>query len=76
MSVDSGNDSVSDEFIIVLEGGRPWGFTLQGGADFRSPLKVGRVSIPQIITLVSHVFVLMVVSFSAHACCLCLFTQS
>ena len=41
---DSGNGSVSDEFTVLLEGGRPWGFTLRGGADFRSPLKIGKVS--------------------------------
>lgn len=43
MSVDTGNGSVNDEFTVVLEGGRPWGFTLSGGADFRSPLKIGKV---------------------------------
>ena len=41
---DSGNGSVSDEFTVLLEGGRPWGFTLRGGADFRSPLKIGKVT--------------------------------
>lgn len=40
---DSGNSSASEEFTVLLEGGRPWGFTLQGGADFRSPLKIGKV---------------------------------
>lgn len=40
---DSGNGSTSDEFTVLLEGGRPWGFTLHGGADFRSPLKIGKV---------------------------------
>ena len=30
--------------ILGSNGGNPWGFTLQGGVDFRSPLRVGRVS--------------------------------
>lgn len=30
--------------MVRLEGGKPWGFTLQGGADFRSPLKIGKVT--------------------------------
>ena len=42
---DSGNGSTSDEFTVLLEGGRPWGFTLHGGAEFRSPLKIGKVPI-------------------------------
>lgn len=32
------------QFLVAMEGGSPWGFTLQGGVDFRSPLRVGRVS--------------------------------
>ncbi|XP_019848782.1 PREDICTED: LIM domain-binding protein 3-like [Amphimedon queenslandica] len=37
--------NVSPEtFVIALEGGGPWGFTLQGGAEFRSPLKIGKVT--------------------------------
>lgn len=44
MSVDSSsNGIINDEFTVALEGGRPWGFTLSGGADFRSPLKIGKV---------------------------------
>ena len=31
-------------FSVLMEGGRPWGFTLQGGLEFHSPLRVGRVS--------------------------------
>ena len=34
------------EFEIKLEGGGPWGFRLQGGKDFGTPLtiaKVGRI---------------------------------
>ena len=41
------------QFLVVMEGGSPWGFTLQGGVDFRSPLRVGRVSFlsqPQILS--------------------------
>ena len=37
------------QFLVVMEGGSPWGFTLQGGVDFRSPLQEGRVSF-----LISH----------------------
>ena len=37
--------NMSDHFVVTLEGGKPWGFTLQGGADFRSPLKIGKVSL-------------------------------
>ena len=32
------------QFLVAMEGGSPWGFTLRGGVDFRSPLRVGRVS--------------------------------
>lgn len=35
---------MEEHFTVNLEGGRPWGFTLQGGTDFRSPLRVGRVT--------------------------------
>ena len=31
------------QFTVTLEGGRPWGFSLQGGLEFRSPLRVGKV---------------------------------
>ncbi|CAI8048263.1 PDZ and LIM domain protein 7 [Geodia barretti] len=31
-------------FSVVVEGGRPWGFTLQGGLEFRAPLRVGKVT--------------------------------
>lgn len=40
-SMDHGSD---DGFMVLMEGGGPWGFSLQGGADFRSPLKISRVS--------------------------------
>lgn len=29
---------------VVLEGGVPWGFRMQGGADVNTPLRVSRVS--------------------------------
>lgn len=51
MSVDcepltNGNslDPDGDGFTVQMEGGGPWGFSLQGGADFRSPLRISRVS--------------------------------
>ena len=28
---------------VVLRGGRPWGFTLQGGAEVDSPLTIAKV---------------------------------
>ena len=31
-------------YSVVVEGGRPWGFSLQGGLEFRAPLRVGKVS--------------------------------
>ena len=46
---------MEDQFTVTLEGGRPWGFTIQGGAvpssleggqggaDLSSPLRVGKV---------------------------------
>ena len=30
---------------VVLTGGSPWGFTLQGGSDFRSKLTVSKVNV-------------------------------
>ena len=35
----------TSSFTVVIEGGRPWGFTLQGGLEFRAPLRVGKVRI-------------------------------
>jgi len=32
------------EFEVYLQGGSPWGFRLQGGKEFRLPLKISRVS--------------------------------
>ena len=32
------------ERSVELSGGSPWGFSIQGGADFRAPLKVTKVS--------------------------------
>jgi len=33
-------------FDVVLSGGSPWGFTLQGGIEFRTKLTVQKVSNP------------------------------
>ncbi|XP_048590225.1 sorbin and SH3 domain-containing protein 1 homolog isoform X2 [Nematostella vectensis] len=33
----------SEVFQVVLSGGAPWGFRLQGGKDFRAPLKIAKV---------------------------------
>ena len=35
--------AVGEQFVVELSGGSPWGFSLQGGLDHRSPLRVGRV---------------------------------
>ena len=29
---------------VVLNGGAPWGFRLQGGNEFRAPLRIAKVS--------------------------------
>ena len=34
------------QFEVILDGGGPWGFRLQGGKDFGIPLNVSRVSGP------------------------------
>ena len=33
-----------EAYVVVIEGGSPWGFGIQGGQDFRSPLRVKMVS--------------------------------
>ena len=33
-----------ESYSVVIEGGSPWGFGIQGGLDFRSPLRVKMVS--------------------------------
>ncbi len=33
-----------ESYLVVIEGGSPWGFGIQGGLDFRSPLRVKMVS--------------------------------
>jgi C-terminal processing protease CtpA/Prc len=35
---------MDNSFSVVVEGGRPWGFSLQGGLEFRAPLRVGKVT--------------------------------
>lgn len=32
------------EYEVFLQGGSPWGFRLQGGKEFRKPLRISRVS--------------------------------
>jgi len=36
--------SSEETFDVVLAGGSPWGFTLQGGSEFRTKLCVSKVS--------------------------------
>ena len=35
---------VAEEIVIVLSGGGPWGFRLQGGLEQQKPLQVAKVS--------------------------------
>lgn len=35
---------VAEEAVIMLSGGAPWGFRLQGGAEHQKPLEVSKVS--------------------------------
>ena len=34
---------MAGEYVVSLTGGGPWGFRLQGGKDFGTPLSVARV---------------------------------
>lgn len=34
----------SEVYEVVLSGGAPWGFRLQGGKEFRAPLRIAKVS--------------------------------
>lgn len=34
---------------VILEGGLPWGFRIQGGSDSGLPLRIARVSLPFIL---------------------------
>lgn len=34
---------VAEEVIIILSGGAPWGFRLQGGVEHQKPLQVAKV---------------------------------
>ena len=31
-------------YTVVLEGGSPWGFRLEGGSEFSEPLRIAKVS--------------------------------
>lgn len=33
------------EFEVFLQGGSPWGFRLQGGKEFRVPLRISKVCV-------------------------------
>ena len=33
----------SEVYEVVLSGGAPWGFRLQGGREFRAPLRIAKV---------------------------------
>ena len=35
--------TMAAEFEVFLQGGAPWGFRLQGGKEFRAPLKIAKV---------------------------------
>jgi len=34
----------SEVYEVVLSGGAPWGFRLQGGKEFGAPLRIAKVS--------------------------------
>lgn len=34
---------VAEEVVVILSGGGPWGFRLQGGAEYQMPLQVAKV---------------------------------
>jgi len=42
----SQSKGLGQTFDVVLSGGSPWGFTLQGGSEFRTKLSVLKVSNP------------------------------
>ena len=46
-------DMDESSFSVLVEGGRPWGFTLQGGLEFRAPLRVGKVRLLYIAACIS-----------------------
>lgn len=35
----------AEALVVVLKGGSPWGFTLNGGSEVRSPIKISEVCI-------------------------------
>jgi len=35
----------AEVYKVLLSGGAPWGFRLQGGSEFRAPLRIAKVSI-------------------------------
>lgn len=40
-------------YTVSLRGGGPWGFRLQGGKDFGSPLAISKVSLA-VVCLIIH----------------------
>ncbi len=32
-------------YTVILEGGSPWGFRLEGGSEFNEPLRIAKVRI-------------------------------
>ena len=36
-------EGTDEPFQVILKGGSPWGFTLKGGAEFRSSVQVAEV---------------------------------
>ena len=55
-----------EAYVVVIEGGSPWGFGIQGGQDFRSPLRVKMVSQYHVATytVVAHCYACRTYTYS------------
>ena len=47
----------SEVYEVVLTGGAPWGFRLQGGKEFRAPLRIAKVCTRKLLLSLYLVFV-------------------
>ena len=58
----------SEVFEVVLSGGAPWGFRLQGGKEFRAPLRIAKVSCNDLsFKFIFHVDILCANAFEANS---------
>lgn len=51
-------------YTVVLDGGSPWGFRLEGGKDFNEPLRIAKVSTATLL----RIFVPFGVSCQTNRC--------